>query len=184
MRMIKSLFYTAGLVAALAGCSSTPMSTTAEPSASAAVASSKSLEAPAVKTTPTAAAQSMAKTLPPYLDPASALFTKKSIYFDFDDFSIKKEFGSLMELHGKYLANNPAISIKIEGNSDERGGAEYNLALGQKRAEAVSRAMKLFGAKPSQMEATSWGEEKPKVTGHDEAAWAQNRRVDLVYPKQ
>jgi len=160
------------------------MSASADPSAMVAVAPSKSLEAPVVKTLPTVAAQSMAKTLPPYLDPASALSTKRSIYFDFDDFSIRKEFGSLMELHGKYLANNPAVSIKIEGHSDERGGAEYNLALGQKRAEAVARAIALFGVKPSQVEATSWGEEKPKVTGYDEAAWAQNRRVDLGYPKQ
>ena len=76
----------------------------------------------------------------------------------------------------------PAVSIKIEGNTDERGGAEYNLALGQKRAEAVSRALKIFGVKDAQMEAVSFGKEKPKVLGHDDASYAQNRRADLDYP--
>jgi peptidoglycan-associated lipoprotein len=74
------------------------------------------------------------------------------------------------------------VSIKIEGNTDERGGAEYNLALGQKRAEAVSRALKIFGVKDAQMEAVSFGKEKPKVLGHDDASYAQNRRADLDYP--
>jgi peptidoglycan-associated lipoprotein len=74
------------------------------------------------------------------------------------------------------------VAIKIEGNTDERGGAEYNLALGQKRAEAVSKALKLFGVKDSQVEAVSFGKEKPKAPGHDEVSYAQNRRADLDYP--
>lgn len=90
----------------------------------------------------------------------------------------------MLELHGKYLASNPSVSIQVEGNTDERGGAEYNLALGQKRADAVARVMKVFGVKPSQVEAVSWGKEKPKAVGHDEASLTENRRVDLVYPKQ
>ena len=90
----------------------------------------------------------------------------------------------MLELHGRYLSANPKLSIRVEGNADERGSAEYNLALGQKRAESVVRALKLYGVKDSQMEAVSWGKEKPKAMGHDEAAWAQNRRVDLVYPSK
>jgi peptidoglycan-associated lipoprotein len=85
-------------------------------------------------------------------------------------------------LHGKFLASHPLLAIKIEGNADERGGAEYNLALGQKRAEAVSKALKIFGVKDSQMEAVSFGKEKPKALGHEEASYAQNRRADLDYP--
>lgn len=120
--------------------------------------------------------------LPPHLDPASALFTTRSVYFDYDNFLIKPEFQSVLDLHGKYLARNPKLSIRVEGNADERGSAEYNLALGQKRAEAVLRTLKTYGVDTSQMEAVSWGKEKPKAGGHDEAAYAQNRRVDLVYP--
>ncbi|MEO7108194.1 MAG: peptidoglycan-associated lipoprotein Pal [Rhodoferax sp.] len=139
------------------------------------------MEAPAAKTT---TGQPMAKALPPYLDSSNPLATKQSVYFDYDQFSVKKEFEAVLEMHGKYLASNPSVAIRVEGNSDERGGAEYNLALGQKRAEAVTRMLKQLGVKASQLEATSWGKEKPKAVGHDEASWAQNRRVDLVYPKQ
>lgn len=120
--------------------------------------------------------------LPAYLDPKSDISTGRSVYFDFDMAIVKPEFSSLVERHGKYLAANPNVAIKIEGNADERGSAEYNLALGQKRAEAVRQALKIFGAKDVQMEAISWGSERPKSSGHDESAWAQNRRADLQYP--
>ena len=122
--------------------------------------------------------------IPAHLDPKSALYTNRSIYFDYDNYAIKSEFSSVIERHGKYLASNPSLAIKVEGNADERGSAEYNLALGQKRAEAVKRALKVYGAKDSQMEAISFGKEKPKSLGHDEAAWTQNRRVDLEYPRR
>jgi peptidoglycan-associated lipoprotein len=130
------------------------------------------------------AAPAAAVTLAAHLDPKSAISTQRSVYFDFDEYSIKSEYSGLIERHGKYLASKPTLAIKVEGNADERGGAEYNLALGQKRAEAVLRALKIYGVKDAQMEAVSWGKERPKATGHDEAAWAQNRRADLVYPRQ
>jgi len=120
--------------------------------------------------------------VPPYLDPKNPISSNRSVYFDYDIFSIKPEFNNMLEMHGKYLSTNPKLSIRIEGNADERGSAEYNLALGQKRAEMVVRALKVFGAKDSQLEATSWGEEKPRATGHSEAAYSQNRRADIVYP--
>jgi peptidoglycan-associated lipoprotein len=122
--------------------------------------------------------------VPPYLDSASQISTKRSIFFDYDIFTIKSDFVPVLEMHGKYLAANPKISIRVEGNADERGSKEYNLALGQKRAEATSQALVVYGVKTSQMEAVSWGEEKPKATAHDEAAYAQNRRVDLGYPSR
>jgi len=119
---------------------------------------------------------------PAYLDPNSAISTKRSVYFDFDDYSVKKEYTPLIELQGKYLASMPNLAVKIEGNTDERGGSEYNLALGQKRAEAVRKSLAVFGVKDSQVEVVSFGKEKPKATGHDEAAWSQNRRADIQYP--
>lgn len=118
---------------------------------------------------------------PAHLDPQSVLSKNRSVFFEFDDYSIKNEYVSVVDIHSKYLAKNPKLSVRVEGNADERGGREYNLALGQKRAEAVARAMKLMGSKDSQIEAVSFGSEKPKATGHDESSWAQNRRVDITY---
>jgi len=162
----------------LAACSSTP--TTPTPAASTAMAAPNGPRHPE----PASASTVSPTSLPAHLDPKSAISTDRSVYFDFDDYSIKKEYGPLIERHGKYLASNLRLAIRIEGNADDRGSAEYNLALGQKRAETVLRALRIYGVKDSQMEAISWGKEKPKATGHDEAAWAQNRRVDLEYPKK
>ena len=119
--------------------------------------------------------------VPAHLDPQSALLKNRSVFFEFDDFSIKKEYVPVVENHSKYLTTNPKLTVRVEGNADERGGREYNLALGQKRAEAVARSMKLFGSKDAQIEAVSFGSEKPKAIGHDETSWAQNRRVDITY---
>lgn len=175
MRFVKTAIFVSGVAVLLAACSSTPVATSD---------AGKTAPMAAQTAAPAASTQAVTMVTPPYLDANNALSTKRSVYFDFDDFSVKKEFDSVLELHGKFLARNPAVAVKVEGNSDERGGAEYNLALGQKRAEAVVRALKVYGVKDSQLEATSWGEEKPKAAGHDEAAWAQNRRADLVYPKK
>ena len=106
---------------------------------------------------------------------------QRSVYYDFDRSDIKPEFRPAIEAHARYLRENAAARITIEGNGDERGSREYNLALGQKRAEAVRQMMRLSGAADQQIEAVSFGEEKPKAVGHDEASWAQNRRSDFVY---
>ncbi len=116
----------------------------------------------------------------PLNDPSNILY-KRSVYFDYDQYTVKEEYRALVEAHGKYLAANPDRKVTIQGNTDERGGSEYNLALGQKRAEAVRRAMALAGARDSQLEAVSFGKEKPKASGSDEAAWAENRRADIAY---
>jgi peptidoglycan-associated lipoprotein len=113
-------------------------------------------------------------------DPNSPL-AKRSVYFDFDSYSVKDEYQSLLAQHARYLKAHPERHVLIQGNTDERGTSEYNLALGQKRAEAVRRALSLLGVPDSQMEAVSLGKEKPQATGHDEESWAQNRRADLVY---
>ena len=103
------------------------------------------------------------------------------IYFDYDSFVIKPEFQATVEAHARFLSANKARKLVIEGNTDERGGREYNLALGQKRAEAVRRALGLLGVTEAQMEAVSFGEEKPAQVGLDETSFAKNRRVELTY---
>lgn len=118
--------------------------------------------------------------LDPLNDPKGVL-AKRSVYFDYDSFVVKDEFKPVVEAHAKYLTTNKGRKIIIQGNTDERGGREYNLALGQKRAEAVRKSLSLLGVPDSQMEAVSLGEEKPKANGSDEAAWAENRRSDIVY---
>jgi peptidoglycan-associated lipoprotein len=116
----------------------------------------------------------------PLNDPKGIL-AKRSVYFDYDSYIVKDEFIPVVEAHAKYLNANKGRKIVIQGNTDDRGGREYNLALGQKRAEAVRRALSLLGVADAQMEAVSFGKEKPKATGSDEAAWAENRRSDIVY---
>jgi peptidoglycan-associated lipoprotein len=116
----------------------------------------------------------------PLNDPQGVL-AKRSIYFDLDSYTVKGEFQPVIENHAKYLQANRTRKIIIQGNTDERGGAEYNLALGQKRAEAVRKSLSLLGVPEAQMEAVSLGKEKPKALGSDEAAWAENRRADIVY---
>lgn len=182
MKVQKRVTLTVAIAASmlLVACSSSPI---AAPGAAATTPATTSLPAthPATNqaTVPAAVA---AAPLVPYLDPQNPLYKERSVYFDFDRAVIKPDATSLLELHGKFLATHPQVAIRIEGHTDERGGAEYNLALGQKRAEAVSKALKILGVKDSQMEAVSFGKEKPKAPGHDEVSYAQNRRADLDYP--
>ena len=107
----------------------------------------------------------------------------RSVYYDFDRSEVKPEFRPAVEAHARYLHEHPDARVTVEGNGDERGSREYNLALGQKRAEAVQKMMRLSGAADGQIEAVSFGEEKPKALGHDEASWAENRRSDVVYQR-
>jgi peptidoglycan-associated lipoprotein len=116
----------------------------------------------------------------PLNDPQGVL-AKRSVYFDLDSYVVKDEFKPVVEAHARYLNAHKDRHIVIQGNTDERGGREYNLALGQKRAEAVRRAMSLLGVQENQMEAVSFGKEKPKALGSDEAAYAENRRADIAY---
>lgn len=182
MQFLKTALLSTAFAVFAAGCASTPKPPAAAPAPMAAAPQAPAPAAPAASAAP--APMSAMKTLPAYLDPANALSQKKSVYFDFDNYEIKKDYAALLEMHAKFLVANPGVSIKVEGNADERGGAEYNLALGQKRADAVTKALLLYGVNAKQVESISWGKEKPKATGHDEAAWAQNRRGDLVYPAQ
>lgn len=103
------------------------------------------------------------------------------VYFDYDSYVIKPDYQSLIEGHARFLKANAGRRINIEGHTDERGGREYNLALGQRRSEAVRRALGLLGVNDSQVEAVSFGKEKPAAPGSDEASWAKNRRAEIVY---
>ena len=113
-------------------------------------------------------------------DPGNIL-SRRSVYFDFDSNLVKDEYRPLVTAHARYLQQNPGAKMRIEGHADERGSREYNIALGQRRSEAVKQMMQLLGARAEQIEPVSFGEEKPKAAGHDEASWAENRRGDIVY---
>lgn len=115
-------------------------------------------------------------------DQAPAPTDSRLVYFDYDSFVVKPEFQSVIAAHARFLRAQPARKVAIEGHTDERGGREYNLALGQKRAEAVRNALSILGVSSSQMEAVSFGKEKPVVTGNEEAAFAKNRRAEIRYP--
>jgi len=175
---VLSLFVAASAV--LAGCASTPVAPPPAP----APAPMAAPPAPAPAPAPVAQSHVEPVALPAYLDPNNAISKERSVFFDYDVFTIKDDYRPLIERQGKYLASMPQLSIKVEGNADERGSPEYNLSLGQKRADSVVKALEVYGVKSTQLEAVSWGEEKPRSAGHDEAAWAENRRVDLTYPSK
>ncbi|MHB1084476.1 MAG: peptidoglycan-associated lipoprotein Pal [Thiobacillus sp.] len=116
----------------------------------------------------------------PRKDPASPL-SRRSVFFDFDRFEVKDEYRPMLEAHAGYLVSKRDARVTLQGNADERGSREYNLALGQKRAEAVRKALAVLGVSESQMEAVSFGEEKPRNEASTEEAYAENRRTDVVY---
>lgn len=174
MRNYKSLAFIISSAALLSACSS-PVK----------------LSEPPVVERPTAPAAPLADTsrdvrpvetgnVDPLNDPQGVL-AKRSVYFDYDSYVVRDDARPVVENHSAYLNKNKGRKILIQGNTDERGGTEYNLALGQKRAEAVRKAMASMGVSESQMEAVSLGKEKPKAMGSNEAAWAENRRADIVY---
>ena len=116
----------------------------------------------------------------PWNDPSSPLF-EKSVYFGFDEYTVQTKYQKMLSAHASYLKANPKQKVIIQGNTDERGTAENNLALGQRRSDAVRKSLNLMGVSDDQMEAVSFGKEKPKAEGDTEAAWAENRRADIVY---
>lgn len=116
----------------------------------------------------------------PLEDPNSPLY-EKVIYFDFDTAEIRPEYASTLRAHAEYLVNTPAARLIIEGHADERGSREYNIALGERRANSVQRFLEAEGVSAVQLETVSYGEERPAILGHDEDAWSRNRRAELVY---
>jgi peptidoglycan-associated lipoprotein len=107
--------------------------------------------------------------------------SKRIVYFDFDSYVVKEEYKPMIEAHGRYLQANRNARVTVQGNTDERGSREYNIALGQRRADALKKLMVLYGATEIQIETVSFGKEKPVREGHDEGSWAQNRRDEIIY---
>ena len=189
IRILLATGVASGLLSLL-GCS-TPLPATTPPPVETAVpvtvpraAAPAQLLPPDTPAAPSATAESKVTsvTLPDHLNPTSAISTERSVFFDFDDSVLRSESAPHIERHAKYLSSIAPLAVRIEGHADERGGAEYNLALGQRRAETAARALRLLGVKDGQLEAISYGEERPRASGHDETAWAQNRRADIAYP--
>lgn len=160
-RITKSLAVIA-FTSALAACSSVPL----DQSGSAGGAGSGSA--------------STGQIMDPF-NPQSPLAQQRSVYFDFNSYTIADQYRSVVEMHANYLRSNPQRMVRVEGNADARGGSEYNLALGQRRSDAVARMMGLLGVNSSQIEAISFGKERPKALGNTEADYAENRRADIVY---
>jgi len=176
----------------LAGCTSTPLdadvagqnrAAAGTAGAGQAGAGSGAGSAGAVGGGTGASGAAQSRVVPVDLTKTDALAMSKlprMVYFDFDSYVVKDEFRGTIEAHAKALSADPKMRLTIEGHTDERGGREYNLALGQKRAEAVLRSLALLGAGSGQVEAVSFGKERPAVQGSNEEAWAQNRRAELV----
>ena len=157
------------LLALFAGCSSEPAK-----DATATEGSQTAYRQADSQTSPRAAAGTATQAL-------SVKPSERSIYYEYDKSDFRPEARSLLEANARYLREHPDVKVRVEGNADERGSAEYNLALGQRRAEAVTRTLNVMGVSESRVEAVSLGKEKPKKTGHDETSWQENRRSDIVY---
>ncbi|MGE5526647.1 MAG: peptidoglycan-associated lipoprotein Pal [Rhodospirillaceae bacterium] len=178
---MRNVVMTLVVLGVLAGCSSTPT----KEQEGAAVEDRKPAVTESAKPKPEAGVSTKpldTKTVGvnPLKDPSNIL-SKRSVYFDYDSNIVKDEYKPLVTAHAKYLSQNRSAHVTVQGNTDERGSREYNIALGQRRADAVKQMMQLLGASPNQIETVSFGEEKPRADGHDEKAYAENRRADIVY---
>lgn len=171
---MKKLLPAVFLAAVLAACSNTPV-----PEDTGAPVESRAGSGTDVKTV--VAGDLDASGLPRELTDPKSQLAQRSIYFDLDRYEVKSDYQGLVAAHAKFLTANPGFRVLIQGNTDERGSREYNLSLGQKRADAVKRALVLLGVQDNQVESVSLGEEKPKNPGQDEAAYAENRRADILY---
>ncbi|MBS1154407.1 MAG: peptidoglycan-associated lipoprotein [Proteobacteria bacterium] len=174
MKKIGLSLLASALLAACASQQPAPVVQPAQPAQPAAAAST--IAAPSA---PVAAAPGAYNKL---TDPNNIL-SQRAVYFDFDKYNVKDEFAELVQAHANYLTLTAGANSSLQGHADERGTAEYNLALGQKRADAVKKQMvSAYGVDAKQVETISYGKERPAVDGHNEAAWAKNRRVEIVYP--
>lgn len=182
--MIKSVFVAAALAVVLAGCGSSVKldDVPVEDKSGSVVSQQPAAGGPGAGSGSTTQTRVEPVNLNPGNDAtAGPTGVARIVYFDYDSFVIKPEFQALIESHARFLKSASGRKVVIEGHTDERGGREYNLALGQKRSEAVRRALGLLGVTDSQVEAVSFGKEKPAAAGSTEAALAQNRRAEIAY---
>lgn len=157
----------------LAGCASTSTAPTSDQTTS-------SGQQPAASTAPAPQTETSGRQLGGNAADAE-MIAKRRVYFAFDSSQLDDENRKIVEAHARNLVANPNLKVHLEGNCDERGTREYNLALGERRAQAVERVLKLLGVASNRVTMVSYGEEKPLDAGHSEAAWAKNRRVEIVY---
>jgi peptidoglycan-associated lipoprotein len=169
---MKQLILTALFAFLIAGCSSTP-DTTGQDGAP--------VETRGGGVSTVTAGGVDGRSLPAILTDPKSILSKRSVYFDYDKYDVRDEYKDLVTAHAKFLAENRQFKMLIQGNTDDRGSREYNLALGQKRADAIKKMLTLLGAREDQVESVSLGEEKPKNEGQNDAAWAENRRGDMLY---
>lgn len=174
-RVLVSVFQ-AVVVLSVVGCSSAKLEPT--PAAPSVAASTTPPSANANQPSSQTTVKSVV--IHPLDDPQSPL-KNRTVYFELDSAQVPPTSGPLLDEHGKYIRAQSSAKIRLEGHTDERGGREYNLALGQKRADSVAKALTLLGVASTQIDPISYGKEKPAATEHDEAAWAKNRKVDIVY---
>lgn len=174
--MIKTTLIGLAVAALLAACANSSPDVTPNPAA----ATSGSTGA---STTTGSESQVATVMIDPLDDPKSKL-AERSVYFAYDDFTVSPKYQTLLQAHGSYLQAHPQTTVRIEGNTDERGSHEYNLSLGDKRAQIVAKQLELLGVKAAQIEAVSFGEERPRTTDNTEAAWSENRRADIHYMKR
>jgi len=180
---MKKLFWSLAMLGLLAGCASKDVQKPVD------VTDGTLTPPPVVATKPTVPPPTVTPVQPPQvsgdpldpLNPQSMLGKQRSVFFDYDSVVIKDEYKPLVTAHSRYLVAHRAQKISIEGNTDERGSREYNIALGQRRADSVKQMMMLLGVQEGQIESVSFGEEKPRNQGHDEAAFSENRRGDIRY---
>jgi len=174
---MKNIALTILVAAALAGCASKETKTDTPVTERSSVSQPQASTNPGATTMPNTQRPVSGN---PLVDPSNIL-SKRSVFFDYDSNAVKDEYRGLVQAHSRYLGDKRDSKIRIEGNCDERGSREYNLALGQRRAEAVKKVMTVLGMSDGRIETTSYGEEKPMAQGHDEQSWSQNRRADIKY---
>ena len=177
------ILVSAALAMALVGCGTTDVKEEGAPVETRkpdTVAPPPVTKAPTAKPPTTGTIKSQSVAANPLKDPGSIL-SKRTVYFDYDSSAVKEEFKPMVTAHAKFLTDNRGRRVVVQGNTDERGSREYNLALGQRRADGVKRMMMLLGATDSQIETVSFGEEKPRASGSTESAYSENRRADIVY---
>jgi peptidoglycan-associated lipoprotein len=175
--MSRRLFALASLLIVTA-CSNTPTKDAASGNVESSVAS---VQRPAETTTTSPTRASSAAEVPNPLEDPGNVLSNRSVYFDYDQYLIRDPDRPLLQAHALYLRQHPTARVVVQGNTDERGSREYNIALGQRRSDAVKQILRLLGADDRQIDTVSFGKEKPRCTASEESCWSRNRRADLIY---
>jgi peptidoglycan-associated lipoprotein len=183
---MKKTLLSLAVMGLLAGCAATPakVDTAQADAARAAAEKAAADQAAAAAAEARARAHAQAPVAVNQLNDPNSLLAQRSIYFAFNKSNVSSEYTPMLQAHAAYLVSHTSAKVQLQGNTDDRGSAEYNLALGQRRADAVHKSLALLNVPDAQMSTISYGKEKPVATGNDEADWAKNRRTDIVYQSE